>query len=435
MANDVLLQIAAFSSQVSYKVGEDLQLSVTVAGTRRFRTQIIRLGWYRGQGGRVVRDLPEQQGTTQPKCTAPDNFGMLECPWSVGVAERIASDWVSGVYVAVLTTDDRFQAVVPFVVRDDRPATFVHVSPFNTYQAYNNFPDDGSANGRSFYSKPSTVKGSFNRPFSFLTGANQFLLFEPPVVQFLERSGYDVTYAADPDVDVQGDALFAERKGAIFSSHPEYWTRAQRAAVLNARDAGKGLAFIAANSAHWPVRYEEGSDRRHLIGYKDTPGGDPIAPTKPGLRTDRRYHDLGQAEQLFLGAGYVAGSYASFDRAQPLVTGRDTNHWAFAGSGLAAGQTLSGEYAGYEIDSFDPVFAVPPRMTVLMSSPFVGSTGVSVMQRSVVIERPGQGIVFNAGSMAWAWGLSPGFGVRSANNENAAMARITRNVLDRIATR
>ncbi len=439
MANDVQIQVAAFSSQVSYGIGDDVSLHVTVAGGRTFSTQIIRLGWYGGSGGRIVTTIPAQAGVQQPSCTAPDALGMLECPWSASVRTRVASDWVSGVYVAVLSTDDRLQAAVPFVVRDDRPAAFVHVSPFNNYAAYNNFPDDGTAKGRSYYSNPSTVKSSFNRPFSFLTGFKQFYLYEPPAIQFLERNGYDVTYATDPDIDATASRLGTGHKGAIFSSHPEYWTPAQRTAVLDARDSGTALVFIAANIAHWPVRYEAdsaGTPRRRVIGYKDT-GPDPILATNPALRTDRRYHQLGQPEQLIVGGQFVSGAFTQDFAAQSLKVGSETSHWAFAGSGLSSGQTLPGEYAGYEIDSFDSRYDLPPNMTVLMSSPFAGAGGVPLTQRSVIIERPGDGIVFNSGSMSWAWGLSPGFGTTlaaAATNENPALERITRNILDRIVS-
>ena len=441
MANDVQLQIAAFSSQVSYRVGEDFKLHVAVSGGRRFATQIIRLGWYGGAGGRIVRDIPERPGPSQPACTSPDGFGTVECPWSATVQEPITSDWVSGVYEAVLTTNDHIQAVVPFVVRDGRTSTFVHVSSFNNYAAYNNFPDgftDGR--GRSFYTSPATVRSSFDRPLSFLTGFMQFYRYEPPMVQFLERNGYDVTYAADPDVDAQGAALIRRSSGVIYSSHPEYWTPAQRAATFDAPRTGRDLVFVAANIAHWPVRFEDGADgapRRRVVGYKDV-AADPIVAVDPALRTDRRYHQLpGQAEQFFVGGQYVSGAYVADYAHQPLVVGAGVDHWAMSGSGLTTGETLPGEYAGYEVDSFDPRYGLPSDMTVLMSSPFAGS-GINVVQRSVMIEHPGSGFVFNTGSMAWAWGLSPGFGTtpaRAATNENPALQRITRNVLDRIATR
>jgi hypothetical protein len=319
---------------------------------------------------------------------------------------------------------------VPFVVRDDREATFVHVSPFNTYSAYNNFPDS-TPDARSFYTAPATTKVSLDRPWSYLTGYKQFRLYEIPVIQFLERAGYDVTYAADPDIDADASRLVAGHKGVIYSSHPEYWTRTQRAAALNARDQGRGLAFIAANISHWPVRYEPGSDgtpRRHIVGYLDN-GPDPNVAE----RTDRRYHQLpDMAEQLFVGGQYVAGAYVDDEASQSLAVGSDTSHWAFAGTGFVPGQTIPGAYVGYEADSVDSRFPLPANATVLMASPFVGAGGVRITHRSVIIEHPGAGIVFNTGSMAWAWALSPRF-AGHASAEQAGIKRLTTNVLDRIA--
>src|SRR5205823_14098480 len=88
---------------------------------------------------------------------------------------------------------------------------------FNTYAAYNNWPDDvapGSTNqipltGKSLYDYNSSstltslgtqraVQVSFDRPIAFDSNG-AFLDYEINDVAWLEQQGYDVTYSSDVD--------------------------------------------------------------------------------------------------------------------------------------------------------------------------------------------------------------------------------------------
>ena len=60
-----------------------------------------------------------------------------ECKWATSFALPITPDYLSGVYIAVLTSQSHAQAEKPFVVRDDaRAAALVYISPAITYAAY-----------------------------------------------------------------------------------------------------------------------------------------------------------------------------------------------------------------------------------------------------------------------------------------------------------
>lgn len=39
------------------------------------------------------------------------------------------------------------------------------------------------------------------------------------------------------------------------------------------------------------------------------------------------------------------------------------------------------------------------------------------------------------GKQAWAWALTPGFGVKNADNENTGLERMTQNILDVVVGR
>src|SRR5262249_43848946 len=134
---------------------------------------------------------------------------------------------VSGYYLIRLSapnaTSPQAQSYIIFVVRDDkRSATFLMNAAVTTYQAYNCWGQPGFE--RSFYAcqkvaNPSVAtQVSFDRPYGYNQGAGYFFDpnpgiygtennavfptwgFEYPMVRFLEREGYDVTYATDIDL-------------------------------------------------------------------------------------------------------------------------------------------------------------------------------------------------------------------------------------------
>ena len=125
-----------------------------------------------------------------------------------------------------------------------------------TWQAYNNYGGSdfyqGAANGRAYkisYNRPFATRGRRRRQRDFYFGA------EYPMVRFLERNGYDVSYTTGVDTDRRGGA---DRNHKVFLSvgHDEYWSGAQRANVEAARDAGVNLAFFSGNEVYWRTRYE-----------------------------------------------------------------------------------------------------------------------------------------------------------------------------------
>src|SRR5207245_7109887 len=128
----------------------------------------------------------------------------------------VPTTWTSGVYLAVLTNSQNYQNYIDFVIRDDsRVAALVYQQSVTTYQAYNNYPNDGT--GKSLYeynsAPPNTLTGtaravkvSFDRPYSN-NGDGQFLTWEVYFVRWLERWGYDVAYSTDVDTPANGVRL------------------------------------------------------------------------------------------------------------------------------------------------------------------------------------------------------------------------------------
>src|SRR5205823_8632720 len=108
---------------------------------------------------------------------------------------------------------------------------------------------------------------------------------------------------------------------------------------------------------------------------------------------------------------------------QPLVIG-DPTHWLFDGTGLGAGDTLPMMVA-FETDGFFSDLA-PSNIQLLSQTPFVDAEG-DPNQASMTYYRAASGAdVVAAGTMGWASRLG------AANNIQPAVARITRNLPDRL---
>src|SRR5437868_2600694 len=103
VADDIGLQIKAFSHQPATRPGGELELAVTVTPAQKFDVDILRLGYYGGHGGRLMRHIAAVNGSPQPACTSDPTTLMLSCgKWRTAVELRIPEDWLSGAYVAVL---------------------------------------------------------------------------------------------------------------------------------------------------------------------------------------------------------------------------------------------------------------------------------------------------------------------------------------------
>ena len=107
---------------------------------------------------------------------------------------------------------------------------------------------------------------------------------EYPMVRFLERNGYNVSYTTGIDADRRG-AEILEHRVFLSVGHDEYWSGDQRANVEAARAAGVHLGFFSGNEVFWKTRYENG--HRTLVTYKETHANAKIDPTSAWTGTWR----------------------------------------------------------------------------------------------------------------------------------------------------
>lgn len=424
-------QIKGYSSASSVNVGNSLTFYVTVSPEQPFSIDIYRMGWYGGKGGRLMLHEPSLKGITQPTCPVVDSStSLMVCNWKPSYNLSVPATWTDGTYLAVITNAQKYQNYIPFVVRNDRrKADILVLLGYNTYQAYNDW------GGKSLYSFNSTngaraYKVSFDRPYGG-NGAGDFLGWDIYTVQWLEKTGYNVTYMTDADVEANPRRLLAF-KAVISSGHDEYWTRGMYDAVQTARDSGVNIAFFGANAVYWQARYEAastGATNRVLVCYKTSENPhpiDPITERNPALTTDLwRNSQPNRPEQQLVGVMFTSQTGRHWDSTVDWVP-TSTSSWAFTGTKFGHGSSVA-RITGYEVDRSWSTYPLPKNQsyTVLASSPFVNTTGAHDTSNSVIYQSPSGAWVFAAGTMAWSWGLQrPGY-------LNSRIQKITSNVLDR----
>jgi N,N-dimethylformamidase beta subunit-like protein len=418
VGTDIGAEIKGYASDASVNVGQPITLFVSVSPAQQLKVDIYRLGWYGGAGGRLMVGGSWLPGVTQDPC--PVEAGLRTCNWQPTVQFTVPSTWVSGVYLAILTNERHFQNAVHFVVRDDASTSpLLYVQPETTYQAYNPWPHDGS--GRSLYA---TTRISFDRPYADDGIARSFLDFEQPFVAWLERAGYQVSYATSIDLHEQGAALLRRHRVMVTSGHDEYWTAQMRVAATSALANGTSLAFFSANNIYWQVRLEaapDGRPDRVLVCYRtETLDPDPT----PVLKTVRwRDAPVSLPELNLLGAEYtnsVAG------RAAWVVAGSDS--WVYRGTGLSDGQSIPDLVSGESDRPRSPTPDSAPKATVLSDSPFQNRYGRSDRSQAVLYQAPSGAWVFNASTFGWAAAINP-FG-----QPDLRVERMSANLLDRMGS-
>jgi hypothetical protein len=435
IANDVSKQIKGYASATSVNVGESLDLFVTVNPAQTFTIDVYRLGWYGGTGGRLMQHIGPLNGVSQPDCPVQASTGLIACAWSASHRLEVPTSWTSGVYLAMLTSENSFQNYLSFVVRDDtRSAPLQYQRAVTTDQAYNNYPNDNQS-GKSLYNynsfgattvsgSPRAVKVSFDRPYAD-DGSGQLLRWEVYFIHWLERSGYDVSYATNLDTHTNGGRLLNHR-GFLSVGHDEYWSKEMVDAAVNARDSGVGLAFFGADAIYWQVRFEasaNGTANRVMVCYKSTTS-DPVQG--PTTTVNFRDDPVNRPEQTVMGIQFT--SQTSGNQYVAYVVS-NSSHWVYRGTGFTDGTSVPG-IVGYEADRRMTGSPLPANQsyTLLSNSPYTTNTGAADYANSSIYQAPSGAWVFAAGTIGWSWALD------RQQNINAGIQRATANVLDTFVT-
>ena len=334
---------------------------------------------------------------------------------------------VSGVYIAKPTRlSDGAASHIPFVVRNDASTSPLFFKTSDaTWQAYNAY------GGSNFYwgeSQGRAVKLSYDRPFATRTvaeGRDWLFSNEYPMIRFLERNGYDISYTTDIDTDRRG-GLIQNHQTFLSVGHDEYWSGAQRANVEAARDAGVNLAFFSGNEVYWKTRWESSVDGsntpyRTLVCYKETWANNTIDPSSEwtGTWRDPRFSppkNGGRPENGLTGTLYMSNNT---DLAMQVPAEQGKNRlWrntsvATLGTGQVA--TLAPHTVGYESNEdldngFRPAGLIRLSTTTGPTPEYLRDFGTHVTpgtttHHMTMYRAPSGALVFSAGTIQWAWGL------------------------------
>jgi len=400
--------VEVYASATDALPGDDVPLHVSTAPAASYRVLVYRLGWYGGAGGRLVTCLPAcggaRTGWNQP-VPAPDATGYINAGWPMTDSLHVGEGWVSGYYlirVLLLSGPAAGTSATTFLVvrrLHSTSAILVQV-PVNTWEAYNGW------GGKSLYPVSSAdgrqaIRVSFDRPFDwFLPGAQRPLGWELPLVGFIERQGYDVSYQSDVWTNAHPRSLLHHRLDVV-AGHDEYWTKTMRDGWDAARDAGVNLAFMGANAAYWQVQLQDGG--RTIFTYKSTYDPEPNPALKTAMFRELvppRYEcELIGIQHQGVGLRWEPGDYT----VQP---GMFQTGWA-RGTGFTAGAIVRG-IVSVESDTIPgsqtAASSCGNQLTVLFHREHGGDKDGNA--DATVYRAPSGARVFASGSHQFAWALS-----------------------------
>jgi hypothetical protein len=446
--------IQGFATDISVDQGQTVSFKVDTPSSD-YRLDIYRMGYYGGQGARKVATVQPSASLpqSQPSCLSQAATGLIDCGnWAQSASWAVPSDAVSGIYFAKLVREDVSSggSHILFIVRDDDGhSNLLFQTSDTTWQAYNQYGGNslyaggpGTNPGRAYkvsYNRPLTVRGTTPEDSPFNA--------EYPMVRWLERNGYDVSYSTGIDTDRRG-AEILEHKAFLSVGHDEYWSGTQRANVEAARAAGVNLAFFSGNEIFWKTRWEnsiDGSstDHRTLVCYKETHANAKIDPTSTwtGTWRDPRFSppaDGGRPENSLSGTIFMVNSGTTAIQV-PAADGKMRLWRNTSIASLAPGQTatLSANTLGYEWDEELDNGSRPAGLIDL------SSTTASVSQRLLdhgssygpgtathhltLYRAPGGALVFGAGTIQWPWGLD-GTHDRGGSTADSRMQQATVNL-------
>ena len=442
-------KLEGFTTAISTNVGDTVQFKIdNLTGSPSYQIQIYRLGYYGGDGARLITTI-QHQGTSviaQPNPITNGATGEVDAGnWSVTDSWAIPTGTVSGVFVAnVVQGTQVFQ--IPFVVKDpNSTSNIVFQTSDETWQAYNGWGGANLYGGDGPSTPPADKDGnepnagaafavSYNRPIMTRDGVGTYAnqddsLFagEYPAIYWLEENGYDVSYISGMDTATNG-ALLLNHKVFMDAGHDEYWTDSQVANVQAAKNAGVNLVFLSGNEIFWQTQFTPSIDgnntaNRTLVSYKDSHYQQLINPSGQGTGTFEAPTSWGGAA---MPSNALTGTVFSVDESGSLGTitipYNMTQLRFWRNTSVAAtqpGQTASLESGllGYEWDSspdngFMPAGLIHLSSTTLQTSALntefgnVDTNGTATHNLVEYRDPTSGALVFGAGTVFWSWGLS-----------------------------
>ncbi len=447
IAEPLPIYVEGYAGQSSYVQGEEAVLHIST-GAPRFSAVIERVGSER-------KKVWEKQDIPGKHYAVPDDASANGCHWPETLRVKIGEDWPTGYYQMTLSAQDNggqwtrrgartAKGSLFFVVRPAKPAAKILIQLCtNTYNAYTNY------GGFSLYAYNANSKNqghrvSFDRPQS-----SQFERWELPFVDWCEKNGYALDYAANSDLELHPEIL-SHYKLVLSVGHDEYWSSPMRDALEGYIAKGGNVAFFSGNTCCWQVRSEE--DGRALTCWKQNVGVDPVWQEKDRslLSTLWSHREVKRPENRMTGVGFLWGGYrkshGQFTTEKAEYTVHRPDHWIFEGTGMKRGDVFGDKdtIVGYECDGSELEWrnglpfpthkdGTPKSFVVLATCPVIWHPDDAAWYDGWQMGRVGActmgmytqgGTVFTSASTDWSHGLK---------GADPVVERVTRNLLDRLS--
>lgn len=436
--------IQGFADHDYAQAGDAVGLYVTTA-QRTFSAAAYRMGWYGGTGARQVWRSPVLRGIHQSGCDVDGRTNLVSCThWTRDTTMPITADFPPGDYLIKLTAADGNQSYIPLTIWSPASrATYLVMNRslveqgWNDYGGFDFYAGQGpcilDTNGYPPCNRARAV--SFDRPYSG-DGANDYLVSEYPMVQFMEQQGLDVAYCTDICIS-EHPGFLLQHRALIGLDHDETWTNSERVGVIAAAAAGVNLAFFGAATLVRHARLEAsalGTDRVE-VDYRDAAEDPASQGGNPWEVTGNQWTSSpgGWNPQSLLGQVY--SGYLAPGRPDAAMTVLDAGSWLFHGTGLAAGASIP-SVINSDIEHIDPAGPTPPNLQVLAHSAIPASdvfTGQGLWNGYTYSDvtyytGPGGAGVFDSGDNIWVSKLLP-CPSNAPGCPSRAMRQMTANVL------
>jgi hypothetical protein len=382
------------------KAGEPVSLYVhSLSGP--VVVKAYRVGWYAGAGARLVWTSPSVTAVDQPAPVLETTTRTWSASGWTPSTSLPTADWPPGDYILKLQPNSGPGNLVPLTVRASTTRdAVVLVNANTTWHAYNHWGGTSLYRGATGFADRAYAV-SLDRPIDYGFGTGDYFGNEAPVGRLVEKLGLPVAYVTD--TDLHSDPTLLEGARAVISlGHDEYYSQAMWDALVRARDQqGTNIAFLGANAMYRHIRLGPtpvGPDRLET-DYKDA-NLDPITKTNPAEATSQwRQPPVPRPESVVTGVYYQCNPVkADMVVAQP-------DGWLFAGTGLKAGDRLTG-LVGAEYDQVTPSAPTPRPIEVLFHSP-VTCTGHRQFSDTAYYTTASGAGVFASGTSSWICGLVP----------------------------
>lgn len=415
--------------------------------------------FWSGMPSRLYTDCPEEYNAIYFHADDLEN-----ARWLSSFEVEVPEETRSGIYSAVVDNHcDRL--FIPFVVSASKPVPRLgFLVPTLTWQSYGSnraaysYTEDGvldrtlctydvHKDGSTvyYYSRRQPTRG-WNPSAGFQNWGAHNITANLYLIDWLDHNGIEYDVFADEDLHRRQLELLSGYRCVILGSHPEYWTGAMVSSVTAYTRQGGRILYLSGNGMYWVMSIDPG--RPHLMELRRGGEGDygPTYKPAPGesqhsttLELGGLWSRRGHPARGTFGVEHASNvwSESEGDWGYELLPASNGPEYRFIFEGVAQEETIGefglnlGSAAGFEMDAVQPwawdESTPEPVVLARASHPSFTPprrTHVSPVSDLTIMNYPGGGSVFSAGSVTWTGSLSH-------NEYENNVSRITRNVIER----